>query len=284
MSDHLSSSPLVVAYDAVLPEIQAVAPKDYVSYPSNVTQTISSILNVHPQITPFKEALSRLPDFNMQSVDKLSTYGLATLHANANHPQPRSRRADAQALQRGFETRERYRAAAGTLIKHDLLDDPRLQTITMLRGFESVATDLATYGSVFRDGWAHVENNTPVHADDLDASDELAVQLLDIAAYRNNKKKQAASPSVVLRMGAYTLFANAWDEIERGLTYLLWRDSAKLESVGIRGPKKSGRKDNKFFAARAKARVANARLRKAVNQKAAQQKAANPPVESKAAE
>lgn len=263
MSEHPSSSPLVAAYDAVRTEIAAVDPKTYAPFPANVAQKVSTILNVHPKLAPYEEALSRLPDFNMQSVHKLPTYGLATLHANSTH-QPRSRRADAEVLQRGIKMRERYRNVMGTLVEHGLLNDERLQTITMLRGFESVAGDLVVYANVFRDGWAQVQNNAPVHVEDLDASDELAVQLFAIHAYRTEKKKQDAPPPVVVRVGAFTLFANAWDEIERGLTYLFWRDSAKLEELAVlhrKGPRR-----------RAK--------RKARKAKAQANAAANPPVKT----
>lgn len=281
MSDLISTSPLVLAYEAVRTEIEAVDPKTYISYPSGVFHTVSAKLKAHPKILPYKAQLATLPEFNLSLVDKLSDYGLATLHAHATHRPKRSKRTAMAELQRGIKIRDRYRGVINSLEQHGIvIDDARLTTLSMQGGYENVSSDIAILTVVIRDAWPLIQGRSPITLADLDASDQLAVYLLSIAAERDSKTDESAEP-VVLRMGAYTLFANAWDEIERGLTYLLWRDSAKLEDLNILHRKSARRRQKRLVSKRAKAKA----KAKADAKNAANAAKANAPVEAvKAAE
>ena len=255
MSNLISTSPLVLAYEAVRTEIEGVDPKTYISYPSGVFHAVSAKLKAHPKILPYKAQLATLPEFNLSLVDKLSDYGLATLHAHATHKPKRSKSTAMAELQRGIKIRDRYRGVINSLEQHEIvIDDARLTTLSMQGGYENVSSDIAVLTVVIREAWPLIQGRSPITLEDLDASDQLAVYLLSIAAERDSKSDESAEP-VVLRMGAYTLFANAWDEIERGLTYLLWRDSAKLEDLSILHRKSARRRQKRLNSKMAKAKA-----------------------------
>lgn len=210
-----------LAFARLEAKIRAVPKEELVHINLDVPSVIAQILGVVPRLEPFREALSKLWDFDFEKFDKLEDYALALGHACTVYRVADEGPKDAPALAAKLaETRDDFYAAAYSLARHEYIDMKRLKRLyDGGRGYRSIAFDVLGLVELFLEGWDKITGNTPLRMADLTSARLDARRLMGAIGIDVN----GTSDEALIRAQAFTLAVRAYDEVRRGMTYLRWR-------------------------------------------------------------
>lgn len=248
----ISQSPpidlMAEAFDTCADEMRAL-PEAKVIRRLNVDPSVavSVILGALPGLQPLRDAMCKqLPDTPVHRIDALETYCYAALHVYTASLTTTDAERDIVALMaEATPLRKRLLMDAVPAAERGLLDAEGLDQVPRGIGRFDVARALLALGALFREGWSKLKGRTAVTDAELQQATKLGVDLL--AALGHEDQSPAPTREVLaLRMRAYSLLLDTWDECRRAVTYLRWHEDDVADFTpaltGPRGPR--ARKDD----------------------------------------
>lgn len=246
------------AYDEMLDEIEAVEEQTLPVF----TDLAASTVRIHahlPAIMSLREQLVALPGFNVALLDKLERYTLAAAqsHVNVNILSTPSR--SIQDLEAALlKHRANFIAVARVLEINALLDASTVKGLGSASNYQTLAFDVMTLVGLFRRSWSTITGKCPLTEEMLVDAEDLASRMF-VAIGVKGREPETVSAAALTRRRAFTLFARAYDEVRRGVTYLRWHeDDIDSFAPSLAGPRKGRSTEAKKSAPAAEADVASA--------------------------
>lgn len=233
------------AFQRCLPEIQALSANDLLPINVDIPTAVTTAVGALPEILNFRaRILNELPQFDLTMLESLEMYTLATGQAHALYlaastpPEHLTKLAD-----EGAALRDTLFTDATALAKRGLLSGDRLGESRVSTGYKNVAFDLLGLSAMMRQNWQTITMRTAVQLSELDRAEWIAEQIISEVGAREQAPQSAAETSQQ-RQRAFTLFARAYDQVRRAITYLRWNeedvdDVAPSLYAGRRNRKKS---------------------------------------------
>lgn len=211
------------AYDALRAEIHAVPDTHDLPINVDVMAAVTLVLGVAPELKAMRAEMQELPRFDIARFDKLEQYALALSHMHAMHRSTLPSRTSVVDLGTEVtELRDRLYTDTMSLAGHDLVDGERLKECKKAQGYRAAATDIFTIVAVLKEHLPKLEGRTPVTRELLDEAARRAVELISAVGVREQGPADTGQ-AARLRQKAFRLFADAYDDARRAVTYLRWR-------------------------------------------------------------
>lgn len=217
-----SAAVLRTAFDEIQAELEAVDPSTYAPINIDIPAALITVRGHLSRIRAYRDAASRLPDFDMSCFDKLEVTTLAVGHAYT-HFQAASGPAEpvAPLVEELTKARELLTSDATTLSKHAIIDGERMKQLQGTNGFKNLAFDVLLLCALLREKWSAIGGRTVLQLSDLDRAEKTASRLT--AALGDREAGGGEAPAAAtLRQAAFTLFTNRYDQVRRAISYLRW--------------------------------------------------------------
>lgn len=212
------------AFDRVLQPSQALEEDALLPINVDVPSVIATTSGKLAGILALHERAKALPEFDAGVFEQLETHVLATGHAHTKLMIASAPPEEILALnERGMKLRQMLYADAVALATRGLINGDRLAGFQDKIGYKNLAFDLMALAGVLRDNWEKVSGKTAVTTDDLDQADLIGDQLVNAVGARSQETSIVDEASTQ-RQRNFTLFANAYDEVRRAITFLRWKE------------------------------------------------------------
>lgn len=210
------------AYDQHLADMRALEDDDIKKVNLDIPTAGQTVLGVVAQLKPHREALVALPGVSPKAVDELETRTRAMVHA---HTQWTFASAPtfpiAELVEKATPCRDKLIAAAGYFVAYGKIEAGKVSELRRGTSHRTLATDLLGLAMLLRPVVASVEGKTLVTVDQLDEAETLGEQILAALGERQ-QSTVTASEATQMRDRAFTLFINAYDQVQRGMSFVRW--------------------------------------------------------------
>jgi hypothetical protein len=222
---------LRAAYEQTLPMAQALAVADLLPVNVDLPTAVNTAVGKMPQILALRERVKdELPKFDLSHFDQLEQYALAAGHS---HTRFLTASTPPQALTdlntQGQALRDILYKDAVALAARGLIPGDRIGDFKSSVGYKSLTYDLLGLADILRTNWARISAGTSVRPSDLDRAEALGGQLVSAVSAREQLPVVTAD-AALQRQRNFTVFANAYDQVRRAISYLRWNED-DLESV-----------------------------------------------------
>jgi hypothetical protein len=222
------------AYERVASEILAVPAQDVRRFNLDMGRAARRGTVVAERIEPLHPAMSQLIDLDYRLVSNMGTYAWAVLHTNDLATQGTGDMARlAILLEEATPLRELMLGSGEMLALAGFVSKERVAAIRRGKGNVDTADDLQTLGRLYRELWASVHDKVPVTMTMVERAIVLSAEITKALGGRDLKAdplEQRKDPRYV-RAQAFSLFARAYDECRRAVTYLRWQQGDAWEIV-----------------------------------------------------
>ncbi len=212
------------AYESIKAEMQSIPREQLLALNVDVASTVATTIGCLPKVVPLRPAiLEQVGGFDIKQLDKLETYAMALMHAQAEFQasaQPPEPIDDLNAEL--MVTRDLFFRDVAALEARNLIEF-RASEMSGAPGYKNLTKDVLLLCSVLRNNWPTIQGRTAVTLEDIDAAELQAKRLLGAVGLREQGSK-APTQQAEWRQRAFTLFAKAHDEVRRVVTYLRWHD------------------------------------------------------------
>jgi len=237
-----TTSGFSAAYDRRLAEIEAVKDDELVTLNIDVHAAVATVLGALPAIKEVQPAILGLPGIDQNLVTGLEDYAQAAGEANSRWVTATT---PGQAIvllnDSAMKMRETMRTDLAALVARGLIDKSRLSGFKGLVGYKNVGFELVDYANLFNACWATIQGKTALTVEEVQNAKSLGEQLVRAAGEREQGPAVVAATARI-RQQALTLLKNAYDETQRGVTYLRWHmgdaDTIAPSLVGGRNRKR----------------------------------------------
>ncbi len=184
-----------------------------------------------PQILAQRDRVKdELPKFDLSHFDQLEQFALAAAHAHGNLLAASSPpEALLELNTKGMAMRDMLYTDAVALAGRGLISGDRIGDFKANVGYKNVTYDLIGLASLLKQNWDRISSRTGIQASELDAAEALAGQLISALSAREQTPAIVADVAVQ-RQRNFTLFAQAYDQVRRAISYLRW-DNEDLERI-----------------------------------------------------
>lgn len=207
-------------------ELAALRADELLPIRVDVVRAATIVLGTWPTLATLRPRIvDELPCFSIERFDRLPAYALATWYAHLLSLPPDSPENPVKPLLDEAHTlRESLLVGAEGLAHFGLLDAKRVAAIRSGLGNIDVANDLGALSALYREAGPAIAGKTPVTAAQVDRAAALGPALLIALGVRDHDAKLPAAPGALAdqRNRAFTLFARAYDQCRRAVTYLRW--------------------------------------------------------------
>lgn len=212
-------APLV---DALREELLAIPEAQLSPINVDVAAAALVVLGAAPDIVALRGELVALCGETMAScVDRLELLARATLQAQAALQAAESG-ADLPQLSRDVvSVREVLVAEVRLLISRKLLPTRSIDGLQGANGFRNQWMDVLQLTQVLLGHWDQVASRTGLTLDDVHEAEATAERLARAVAARNQASRSSAA---TMRLRAYSLMVNTYDDARRVITYLRWKE------------------------------------------------------------
>jgi hypothetical protein len=191
--------------------------------PINVELTTAAhiAMTALPKILALRAQLATLP-IKLEQIEKIDTYARAVGHAQALFVVASTPPEELQALyEDAVERRTALRSDVHNLATHGLINGEGLAALSGEVGYRNVGYDLMSLVAMMRGAASRIAGRSASLPEDLDRSEFVANQLLEVVARREG---DILVPAAIAsdRQRAFTLLAQAYDEARRAVTFLRW--------------------------------------------------------------
>jgi len=181
---------------------------------------VAIALGALPRIRSYREALSKLPDFDLARFDKLEAYTSAVNYAHRLYMIASQPPDDLKSLQEeAAQLREVLFKDASAVVARGLVPADALDDLKGTNGYKNTANDLQILVGALQENWAKVQGRCGTTAEELAYADKLVIHLLRTFGARENGPAGVAQATSA-RQRAFTLFVTAYDDARRALAYL----------------------------------------------------------------
>jgi hypothetical protein len=206
-------------YDALLPEIEAVAETQLVPRNLDVPTAVQIALRSMPVLESLQDRMASLPSqfFDHAKVEKVQSYALAAWYAHlaviqyeAQGPDKDAMLAEAQELRRLMLLDAEVLAARG-FVSVEAVDG-----IRQGRSHVDTANDLVALASLFEGAWDRVRGRMATTESEIDRAEALGPQLLMMLAQEDSPELSTTHDRA---HQAFSLFYNAYEECRRAVAF-----------------------------------------------------------------
>ncbi len=190
----------------------------------------STVLGALPKILLFRARLTALADFDVRHLDTLAWHAAATMHAEAHYMGVSSGPARVAELAKQARTwRFLLLQDMAVMVTRGLLPAKKHAELKVRAGYKDLPFLLMALTLVYRDEWPKLNAHTTVREHELDEAENTAEQLSFAFASRADRNA-AVNEANEQRRRNFTLLAQAYDQVRRGLSYLRWNEG-DLEQI-----------------------------------------------------
>jgi hypothetical protein len=202
---------------------------------------VQIVLAAAKRIEPLREAIAKL-DLDQHTLSRLELYAQAAGQAQALYELANAPPAALQQVyERALEFRALLHSDASNLARAGLLNRDAVKSIKNEVGFLNVGYDLIKLVSLLRDAADRVSGRTVVPVEGWNEAELLANQLVQLAAYREQRRGDPKLGENRLR--AVTLMVKAYEQTRRAVQYVRFDfGDAELFAPSIYTGKSIGRK------------------------------------------
>jgi hypothetical protein len=198
-----------------------------IDLPTAVNTAVGSLPRIHALRDRVKD---ELPRFDLRHFERLEQYALAAAQA---HGEFLAASAPSEALvdlnRRAVLTRDMLYKDAVALAGRGLINGDRVRDFKAKVGYKNITYDLLGLVAVLRENWARISSRTAIQAHELEQAEALVGRLMSVLSARKQTPAVVVEASLQ-RQRNFTLFVNAYDQVRRALSYLLW-EAGDLERV-----------------------------------------------------
>ncbi len=210
------------AYDLHLADMRALEVDDVKKVNLDIPTAGQTVLGVVSQLKPYRESLLALPGVSPAAVDQLESRTRAMVHA---HTQWTFASAPtfpiAELVEAALPRRDKLIAAAQYLAAYGQVDAGKLGELGKSTSHRNLAMDLLGLAVLLRPVIAKFEGKTLVTTEQLDEAEGLGEQIMAALGERQ-QTSVTATEAAQMRDRAFTLFINAYDQVQRGISYVRW--------------------------------------------------------------
>lgn len=212
------------AYSAYKDLIAAVSDDVLVHINVDVASVVTMIVGSWPEVAGRRAELAALPNFDAVEFDRFERLVLALAHTQAVYLGASTPAGMLPALAiDGVKARDLFLDEVRLLAKRGLVDGSFTDSFRNGQGYKTIAFELAALVNCLRTLPPAAAARVHVTHEELDAADAIARAITQELGLREQAPVVAAAASRT-RSQAFTLVANTWDQIRRGMIYLRWNE------------------------------------------------------------
>jgi hypothetical protein len=210
-------------YPQVLAELCAIPKNEILGINVDIRSAIVTALGGLATLRTLGEALGKaLRDFDVAEFDRLETYTLALIQADAAYRGATQPPDGLEAtVVKCLGLREILWLEAELQIQRGRIPKGSLKRLTRNPGYKHLATTVCTLAALLTTHYAAIEGRCSVTYEELVGAENLAIELLRIVGWRQYNARQI-DDTTDMRKRAFTAFARAYDNIRRAVIYLRW--------------------------------------------------------------
>ena len=214
------------ALGPVLGELRTLPYKELRAVNLDVPSTISRVLGAVPGILKLREELAvHTPTAALAEIDKLEEYAFALYEAHFARGYKNRAPEELRILgEEGSRLRTLLRGDAITLERRELLVGHTVRACRGLAGYRNIATDLHLLVRVLRDCWPAIQSKCAVTEEELTLAERIGHALMvRVGAWQQSKNDAPAGAE--LRVRAFTMLVNTYEEARAAIVYLRRRQN-----------------------------------------------------------
>ncbi len=234
------------AYEKTLPTALALEEGTLLPVNVDLPSAVNTAVGSLPRILALRDTVKEeLPKFDLSNFDLLEQFALASAHA---HGQYLSASAPPAALlklnEQAIATRDMLYNDAHALAGRGLINGDRLGEFKSNVGYKNVTYDLIGLAALLKQYWPTIAGKTAIQMSELDEAEALAGKLISALSTREQTPNLVADVAAQ-RQRNFTLFAQAYNEVRRALSYLRWNnDDLERVAPSLYGGRTSKQKDD----------------------------------------
>jgi hypothetical protein len=211
------------AYERVKVELEALKPDELAMMNVDLVSATSIALGVSERILAHRDRMAKLPEFDVQNVDKLVDYARAAWYAYVtNLPAPEPADA-AEVVNEVNALRAKMLMWATPLVGAGKFDSAAINRIKEGSGNKDAAGDLVALVGLYRAKWEDVKNICGVTEQDLARGAVIGPAVFAMLSRREFQSASATDGSHRVRR-AWTLLDRAYNQCRRALSFLRFDD------------------------------------------------------------
>jgi hypothetical protein len=232
------------AYDNAQPAAKALNVEDLISVNIDLPTAVTTAVGALPEILALRDQVVKdLPNFDIKNFDLLETYTRATGHAHALYMGASAAPEAILALnEQGITLRDLLYSDATALATRGIISGDKLGDFKANVGYKNLAFDLLGLASVLRLNWDKIASKTAIQPSELDTAESIGEQLVSALGARE-QAPAAAAEQAQQRQRNFTLFAKAYDQVRRAVSFLHWdQDDVERIAPSLYAGRNTGRK------------------------------------------
>ena len=209
------------AYEALYDEIAAVSDDALLTISAAIPFAVGIVLAAADRVEVLMPELAQLPALDIDRIRKLRMYAAACQYAYllARVPVPVDPRLP-RLLEEGATLRKRLLSTAEMLVEFGEVPEPRVAAIRNTHGHLEMAQGLERLAMLFREIWDRVESRVPITREMIERAPALAFELHGLLGEKIVRPLPNPRDAQRMKLRAYTLLVKAYEECQRGVTYL----------------------------------------------------------------
>jgi hypothetical protein len=182
------------------------------------------VLGALRQILPFRARLAALAEFDVTQLDTLAWHANATVQAQAYYMGVSRGPARVAELAEQVRTwRRLFLQDMTVMVTRRLLPAEKQEELKIQADYKHLPYLLKALIEVYRAAWTKLNGRSSVSKEELDQADNMAEQLIFTFATRA-ERYAAIKAANEQRQRNFTLLAQAYDQVRRGISYLRWKE------------------------------------------------------------
>jgi hypothetical protein len=232
-------NPFAVAFKATADERAALEASEVAVVTVDVKSAVPMINATIARTAPFREAILAQPAVDGAKIAALKTYADALWQAEVLLKMAERSSELPQLFTSALKLRERLITDAQSLAARGVIDGAVLVELKGDTGYANVSLDLLALATALGENIPEVVANSAIKQADIDQAINLGVELSN-AVHQRDIDPAAVEKAANDRARAFTLVAQAYDELRRVLSFLRWKaDDAETLAPSLFVRKKS---------------------------------------------
>jgi hypothetical protein len=208
----------------VLPELDALTLEELSPLNVDIVSATSIVLGVVDRILPFKDRITKLPEFNAKHLEHLTDYALAAWFAHVTNL-PAAEPKDADALFSEIaELRAKLLLWAAPLAASGYFEPAAVDKIKEGSGFKDAVSDVLALVGLYRARWDQIADKCDITEAQLVRGAQIAPTVFAIISRRENKAGPTTTDGALRVRRAWTLVDRAYAQCRRALQFLRFEE------------------------------------------------------------
>jgi hypothetical protein len=211
------------AFEKLEPEYRALKASELLRVNADVATSAATALRAADRVESMADSFAKeLIHFAPADLEGLRTLAFGAWYAALQARPNELEAAEFEKLvNEGIALREQFVVASEALAARKLFDAKTLKDIDRGVGHRDLAGDLTTFASIYTKNRARYAGKTAIEPSEVKRAAEIGSAIFEIVAKRDRAAK-GPKTAAETKARAWTLFARAYDELRRAVTYVRW--------------------------------------------------------------